>query len=60
LINEQGKSLNTGKWEHFFAEFNVKSDVLHISKVKDVKLFLVRNRGRFYYDNIHVKLMVVK
>lgn len=60
LINEQGKSLNTGSWEHFFAEFNVKSDVLHIRKVKEVKLFFIRNQGRYYYDNIHIKLMAMK
>lgn len=60
LIDEYGKSLNTGKWEHFFAEFNVNPDVLHVKKVKDLKLFLIKNRGKFCYDNIHVKLMVIK
>ena len=60
LIDEYGKSLNTGKWEHFFAEFNVNPDVLHVKKVKDLKLFLIKNCGKFCYDNIHVKLMVIK
>lgn len=60
LCNNLRESLKAGEWEHFSTTFEIESSALRIKKYKDLKLFLFRNQGSLYYDNIHIKLMAMK
>lgn len=60
LKNKEGKSLNTGEWEHFSTSFDVEPRILSMRKKKDIKLFLIMNRSVLYYDNICIKMLTMK